>query len=105
MPSSGFCAVRKKCVTVVVDGCGLAPPTVVDVAWSAESEITTGAGAVAASADDASNGVVRATPTARASFGAHGRNIRSPLNEGGPATHHAPPERRWEETAAVTEAR
>ena len=48
--SSGFKAVRKKCVTVFADGWGLAPPTTADVAWSAESEMPTGAGEVAAGA-------------------------------------------------------
>ena len=30
--SRGLNAVRKKCVSVLVDGCGMAPPTVVDMA-------------------------------------------------------------------------
>jgi hypothetical protein len=34
--SGGLSAVRKKCVSVLVDGCGCAPPTVVAMAWSAE---------------------------------------------------------------------
>src|SRR5215469_5628228 len=74
MPSSGLTAVRKKCVSVFVDGCGLAPPTVVDAAWSAASEITTGAGELAALTDDANNGIVMAALAARQSLRARGRN-------------------------------
>src|SRR5215469_11570562 len=74
MPSSGLTAVRKKCVSVFVDGCGLAPPTVVDAAWSDASEITTGAGELAALADVANNGTAMATLAARQSLKARGRN-------------------------------
>src|SRR6516162_1254794 len=78
--ASGLTAVRKKCVTVLADGCGLAPPTVVDIACRAESGTTSGAGVPAALAGDARNGMEMATPAARASFPANGRIIRSPLN-------------------------
>src|SRR6516225_2201379 len=80
--ASGLNAVPKKCVTVLVDGCGLAPPTVVDMAWIAESGTTIGAGASPALAGDARNGMAMATPAARVSFPANGRIIRSPLNVG-----------------------
>src|SRR5215469_8155415 len=40
--SSGLNAVRKKCVSVLVDGCGLAPPTVADTACPIASETPMG---------------------------------------------------------------
>src|SRR5258705_9486528 len=93
VPSRGLKVVRKKCVSVLVDGCGLAPPTVVDMAWSAESGITAGAGELTALAGDARNGMVMATPAAAARFPANGRIIRSPSN-GGHVTRHARSPRR-----------
>src|SRR5260370_38184012 len=81
VPSSGLNAVRKKCVSVLVDGCGLAPPTVGDMGWSAESGIKTGAGELPALAGDASKGMVMAGPAAKATDTATGPLIRSSSNQ------------------------
>src|SRR5215472_10994001 len=86
--SSGLSAVRERCVSVLVEGCGFAPPTVADMAWSAESEIVIGTGALEALAGQAINESVSATPPVRASFRAKGRNTCSTSNSG-PARRHA----------------
>src|SRR5258708_30832947 len=70
--SRGLNAGRKKCVNVSVDGCGSAPPTVVDIAWGAESGITAGAGALTALAGDHTNGRGMSNPTATATFASNG---------------------------------
>jgi hypothetical protein len=83
VPSSGLNAVREKCVSVLVDGCGSAPPTVVDMAWSAESGIEIGAGELPALAGDPRTGRVMAAAAAyMASLPGRCRIIRSPLNGG-----------------------